>query len=84
MFEGSMSIQDLIKKTKERAQVTLPPKVVADLRKVLAANDQEVNNKCRVSIAAFCAFVNQEHQVKLGKDLVRSYLAQNMNRGWSK
>jgi hypothetical protein len=79
-----MSVQDLIAQARAKSQtLKLPPAAVADLRKVLAANDR-VGKFQRVTTAAFATYLATKYRVRVSTSGLVDYCKRELKRGWVK
>lgn len=77
------TVDDLIRSAKKTSEFSLPPAALADLKKVLKANDRESNRLKRVPCDAFRAFLAEKHKIMIGKSAFDHYLRRELGRSWS-
>ena len=77
------TVDALIKSAKKTSEFSLPPAALADLKKVLKANDRESNRMKRVSCVAFRVFLAETHGVVIGESAFDRYLRRELGRSWS-
>jgi hypothetical protein len=80
-----MSVHDLISAARKNSQaLKLTAEALADLKKVLAANDRAGNKFQRVTLAAFASYLAKQYKVKTSTSALADYVKRELGRGWAK
>lgn len=80
-----MGVDQLIAKAATRETgPKLPPKAMADLKKVLESNDKQGNRSLRVSSVQFRKYLESTYNIAMGKDMITEVCKRLGRQGWMK